>query len=67
MESESENIILELSVNTAGLDILFIMHGKSLMYNRKNSELSIAPCGKPCLTLSQSELFLEYSFFIITL
>ena len=52
--------------NKVGLDVLFIIYGKSLMSNSKNSGPSIEPCGTPCLTLSQSELFLEYSFFIIT-
>ena len=61
IESELENIILVSSVNKVGLDILFIEYGKSFMYNRKNSRPSIEPCGTSCLTLSQSELFLEYS------
>jgi len=47
--------------------MLFIMYDKSLMYNRKNSGPSIELCGTPCLTLFQSKLFLEYSFFIIIL
>ena len=37
------------------------------MYNRKNSGPSIEPCGTPCLTLSQTELFLFYSCFMISL
>jgi len=41
MESELENIILVLSAKKVGL-------GKSLMYNRKTSGLSIEPCDIPC-------------------
>jgi len=48
MESELENIILVLSANKVGLDILLIICGKSLMYNRKNSGLSIEPCDTLC-------------------
>ena len=33
------------------------------MSNSKSSGPSIEPCGTLCLTLSQSELFLEFSFF----
>ena len=44
---KSENIILVSSVNKVGLDILFIMYGKSLLYDRKNSGPSVAPCGTP--------------------
>ena len=43
------------------------MYVKSLLYNRKNSGLSIEPYGTPCLILSQSELFFDYSFFNVTL
>ena len=32
MESELENIILVLLANKIGLDILFILYGKSLVY-----------------------------------
>ena len=44
-------------------DILIIMNGKSLMHNRKNSGPSVAPCGTPYWSLSQSDKFLENSFF----
>ena len=47
MDSELENITLVSSVNKVGLDILFIMYGKSLMYDRKNSGTSVPPCGTP--------------------
>ena len=36
-----ENIILVLLANKIGLDVLFILYGKSLIYNRKNSGPSI--------------------------
>jgi hypothetical protein len=29
------------------------MYGKSLIYFSKNTELSIEPCGTPCLAFSQ--------------
>jgi len=48
MESELENIILALSANKVGLDILLIICGKSLMYNWKNSGLGNEPCDTPC-------------------
>jgi len=41
VESELENIILVLLANKIGLGILFILYGKSLIYNRKNSGPSI--------------------------
>jgi hypothetical protein len=41
VESELENIILVLLANKIGLDILFMLYGKSLIYNRKNSGPSI--------------------------
>ena len=47
MESELEDIILVLSANKVGLDILLTIYGKSLMYNRKNSVLSTEPCDIP--------------------
>ena len=45
MESELENIRLVSSANKVGSDVLFIMYGKSLLYNRKNSGPSIEPYG----------------------
>ena len=48
MESELENIILVLLANKIGLVILFIIYGKSLMCNRKNSGLTTKPCDTPC-------------------
>ena len=59
MHSTYINIILAPSANKVGLDVLFIMYGKSLIYNRKNSGPSIEPSGTPCLNLFQSEIFLE--------
>jgi len=41
LESELENIILVLLANKIGVDILFILNGKSLIYNRKNSGPSV--------------------------
>jgi hypothetical protein len=38
---ESEYIILVLLVNTIGLDILFILYGKPLIYSKKKSGPSI--------------------------
>jgi len=67
VHSELENITLASSVNKVGLDILFITYGKSLIQNRKNSGPSVVPCSTPCWSLSQSDQFLENSFFIITL
>jgi hypothetical protein len=67
MDGTDIKIILVSSANKVGLDILFIMDGKSLMYNRKNSGMSIEPYGTPCLILSESELVFEYSFFNVTL
>lgn len=45
MESELENVILGLS---AKIDILLVIYGKMLMYNRKNSGLSIETCDTSC-------------------
>jgi hypothetical protein len=45
MESELEYVILVLSVNIA---TLLAICGKLLMYNRKNSGLSIEHCDTPC-------------------
>jgi hypothetical protein len=67
MDGTDIKIILVSSANKVDLDMLFIMDGESLMYNRKNSGLSIEPNGTPCLILSQSELFFEYLFFNVTL
>jgi uncharacterized RDD family membrane protein YckC len=41
VESELEYIILVLLANTIGLDILFILYGKSLIYSKKKSGPSI--------------------------
>jgi hypothetical protein len=41
VESELENIILVLLTNKIDLDVLFILYGKSLIYNRENSGPSI--------------------------
>jgi len=65
VESELKNIILVLSGNKNFIYILFIMYGKSLMYYSKNSGMSIEPCGTHCLTFSQSQIFLEYSFLLL--
>jgi len=40
--------MLVLSANKVGLDMSFIMPGKSLMWNRKNNGPRIEPCGTPC-------------------
>jgi hypothetical protein len=48
MELELANIRLVLSANKVSLDILLIIYSKSLMYNRKNSGLSVELCDTPC-------------------
>jgi hypothetical protein len=58
-KSVSENITLVLSANRVGLNILFIMYGKSLMYNQKNSGPSIELHCTSFLNSPQSEPLFE--------
>jgi hypothetical protein len=55
------NKILVSSVKIIGLEVLFIILGKSFIYKRKSRGLKIEPCGTPCLTLAQSETLLLFS------
>jgi len=65
--SELENTILVSSASEVGLDILFIMYDKSLMYYRKNSGPSIEPCGTSCLTVPIRAVFGVFIFYYYSL
>ena len=67
MISELENTILVSSPSKVGLDILFIMYDKSLMYYRKNSGLSVEPCGTSCLIVPIRAVFGVFIFYFYSL
>ena len=58
---EPVNKILVSSAKIIGVEVLFIILGKSFVYKRKSRGPKIEPCGSPCLTLAQFETLLLFS------
>jgi len=47
------NKILVSSAKIIGVEVFFIIMGKSFIYKRKSRGPRIEPCGTPCLTWAQ--------------
>jgi hypothetical protein len=59
------NKILVSSAKIIGVEVLFIMLGKSFMYIRKSRGPRTEPFGTPCITLAQFETLLLFSLSYI--
>jgi hypothetical protein len=57
LESPIVNTMLISSANKVGFDMSFITAGRSFIYNKKNNDPRIDPCGTPNLICFQSEKY----------